>query len=290
MAVTFGFYNSVAHDRDYDALQISSIFDGIITDGVFATVGSGLEVTPGTGLTIVVGAGKAWFNHTWTVNDSGLVLSVDTPDAVLGRIDSVIIEVDSSDEVRANSIKILTGIASSSPVPRSLTNTSTLHQYLIATLVVEANVVSFTLEDITDFRGTEGCPYVTGPLTSFIFSDFKVSARQGNNSASDWNKPGTYNFTPGNVVIQCGNISISDGTGIVAVTFPIEFEEIPLVFIICNDPVEHFISAQIGYETTTGFTAYLIEHLTEAPYHQRLAHLSTLNWLAIGEPKEILIL
>ncbi len=35
MSVTFGFYNSVNGDRKYDAIQMSSIFDGIIRDGVF---------------------------------------------------------------------------------------------------------------------------------------------------------------------------------------------------------------------------------------------------------------
>ena len=34
MAVTSGFFNSVNHDRLYDAEQLSSIFDGIIIDGV----------------------------------------------------------------------------------------------------------------------------------------------------------------------------------------------------------------------------------------------------------------
>ena len=37
MAFSYGFYNAVDHDRRYDAVQMSQIFDGIISDVVYAT-------------------------------------------------------------------------------------------------------------------------------------------------------------------------------------------------------------------------------------------------------------
>ena len=45
MAVTYGFYNALNHDRLYDAIQMSSIFDGIIRDGIFSTIGDTMIVT-----------------------------------------------------------------------------------------------------------------------------------------------------------------------------------------------------------------------------------------------------
>ena len=42
MSVTYGFYNSIKGDRKYNALEMSSIFDGIIVDGVYMSIGDAL--------------------------------------------------------------------------------------------------------------------------------------------------------------------------------------------------------------------------------------------------------
>ena len=44
MSVTYGFYNSINGDRKYNALEMSSIFDGIIVDGVYMSIGDALNV------------------------------------------------------------------------------------------------------------------------------------------------------------------------------------------------------------------------------------------------------
>ena len=74
--VTSGFYDSLNHDRRYSSIQFGSIFDGVIQDGVFQHVGSRLMVSQNSGMMISVGTGRAWFNHTWTYNDSILPLTV----------------------------------------------------------------------------------------------------------------------------------------------------------------------------------------------------------------------
>ena len=54
MTVYFGFYNSSGGDRAYDARDISRIFDGMIVDGVFATVGNNLMVVENADMNIGV--------------------------------------------------------------------------------------------------------------------------------------------------------------------------------------------------------------------------------------------
>ena len=44
MSVTSGFFNSLNGDRRYNAEQMSSIFDGIINDGIFANIGTAFGV------------------------------------------------------------------------------------------------------------------------------------------------------------------------------------------------------------------------------------------------------
>ena len=55
MSVTFGFYNSKEGDRRYDAIQMSSIFDGIIQDGILQHVGTAMVVKESEAMIINVG-------------------------------------------------------------------------------------------------------------------------------------------------------------------------------------------------------------------------------------------
>lgn len=162
MAVTYGFYNSKDHDRIYDANDFSSIFDGIINDGVFLSVGDKFNVTPVEGLTVSVGSGRAWFNSTWTQNDANLLLELDPSDMVDGRIDAVVLEVNS--ETRTNSIKVVKGVIGATPVRPELTNSQSVHQYALAYVTVEANATSLAAANIQNVVGLGDTPYVTGIL------------------------------------------------------------------------------------------------------------------------------
>lgn len=171
MTLTYGFYNSVSNDRQYDALQLSRIFDGIITDGVYAAIGNYLTVSAAGGMQVNVGTGRAWFNHTWSYNDAPVGITVPTAHATLNRIDVVYLEVNEDIAVRANKFDIVSGTPATTPVAPTLTNTTTVHQYPLAHIYVGANVSSILQGNITNKVGLGndqgGTPFVTGPL-SFI--------------------------------------------------------------------------------------------------------------------------
>ena len=164
MAITFGFYNSVGGDRVYNAVQMSSIFDGVITDGVFEAIGTSFVVRESSGMNVIIGAGRAWFDHTWTVNDADLVLGIGDAHPTLLRIDVAVIDVDASNAVRSNSVKIIAGTPASSPVPPDLIDTEEKHQYSLAQIYVGAGVTSIYTADITNTVGTYLCPFVTVPM------------------------------------------------------------------------------------------------------------------------------
>lgn len=167
MTLTYGFYDSVSSDRLYNALQMSSIFDGIIEDGVFASIGNKMFVRENStpDLHVLVGTGRAWFNHTWNFNDADVSITISTPDALLPRIDTVYLEVNQNSGVRANSYGIAAGTPASSPVPPTLTETSTVHQHALANIYVAAGVSEVTDASITNLIGTSVTPWVTGPLS-----------------------------------------------------------------------------------------------------------------------------
>lgn len=160
MPVTSGFYNSLHGDRRYDAMQISSMFDGVLTDGVYQGYGSKFAVVATTGRVIQVGTGRAWFDHTWTLNDSVLAITLDPEHATLNRYDEVVIEVNSSDDVRANTIKVVKGVEAATPSRPGLTNTSTIKQYSLAYVYRPANTPTVLTSHITSVVGTPSTPYV----------------------------------------------------------------------------------------------------------------------------------
>jgi hypothetical protein len=172
MGLTSGFFNGVANDRTYDALQMSMLFDGIITDGIFSSIGTAMVVTPAAGMNINVGIGRAWFNRTWTYNDSIMSLPVQISEVVLNRIDVVVLEVDTSDAVRANSIKVIKGTPATTPVAPTLVHTSTVNQYPLAHLSVLAGVTTIAPDKITNKVGTVDCPFITGVLESLDIATF----------------------------------------------------------------------------------------------------------------------
>lgn len=164
MAVTYGFYNSLNKDRVYNAEQMSSIFNGIITDGVFASIGGSLMPIAGTGMQIVVKTGKCWFNSTWTLNDALLPLDIPAADVSLTRIDAVVVEINSAVSTRANTIKVIKGTPSANPAKPALVNTETLHQYALGYVTVGAGVTSITADKIEVNVGKTTCPFITSVL------------------------------------------------------------------------------------------------------------------------------
>lgn len=163
--VTYGFYNSRNHDRRYDARQLSSIFDGIINDGVYMSIGTCFRVIPGEGMTVFVGEGRAWFNHTWTLNDSILPVTLEPSELIMKRVDAIVLEIDENIQTRKNAIKVLKGIPSKQKPERpTLINDDKLHQYPLAYIDIGEDVDSIRAANITSMIGTSQTPYVTGVL------------------------------------------------------------------------------------------------------------------------------
>lgn len=160
MSVTFGFYNSINHDRKYDSEQLSRIFDGVITDGVYHSVGEAFSVSAGTGMSVNVESGRAWFAHTWTYNDSTIVVPISASHQVYDRIDAVILRVDKSD--RTNSICIKEGSPGSTPAKPGMESTATLLEVPLAYVKIPAATTDVQPKNIEFVVGTSECPFVAG--------------------------------------------------------------------------------------------------------------------------------
>ena len=160
MAVSSGFFNSVNEDRVYNAVQFSQFFDGLICDGVYVNVGDAFHVAPGEGLSVNVGSGRAWFKRVWLYNDAVLNLVLDNADPVLKRIDAIVIDIDTSTNVRNGIIQIIKGTAATAPDKPTLIDTDTHTQYALAYITVNPAATSIANANIEDCQATGELPCV----------------------------------------------------------------------------------------------------------------------------------
>lgn len=164
MSLTCGFFNSLNKDRKYNSTHFSKLFDGVIKDGIFMSIGEALSVTATDSMSLRIGTGRAWFNRTWTENDSAMLVTVDMPEIILDRIDAVVLEVNEALSVRTNTIKMIKGVPSSAPVKPKMANREDVHQYPLCYVTVDHGITTLTNAELENARGTSACPFVTGIL------------------------------------------------------------------------------------------------------------------------------
>ncbi len=199
MSFTYGFYNSLNGDRKYDVEQMSKLFDGLIADGVFATVGEALMVKEQAGMMVTVDTGRAWFDHTWSLNDSELAVTVDISELVLDRLDSLVLEIDATTEMRTNTIKMIKGVPGGTPVRPTLINTELVHQYALANIYVAAGVTEIIQANITNIIGTSETPFVTGVIDTI---DVDALLAQWDSEFHTWNDEKKAEFDAWFITIQ----------------------------------------------------------------------------------------
>lgn len=190
MSLTYGFYNSQSGDRVYSTSQISDFLDGLVNDGIFAPITDGEHVgfqvvaqSPNI-MGVNVSVGKAWFNATWTKIDSAYPVALDSANALLNRIDAIVLTIDKTREGRTNYIEVIKGTeVSGTPEKPEIQNGSNIYRYPLAYVTVNAAISSITDSMIENNINVDGgIPLVdlTSPLggnyptTEALLSQYKA--------------------------------------------------------------------------------------------------------------------
>lgn len=172
MAIKSGFFNSVDGDRTYDAEDIGNYFNGLISNGVFESVGNKLVVTAASGMAVNIDSGRAFINSHWMSNDSIVTLSLAASDVQYKRIDAIVIRLDISDGARSMGIYVKQGTNSLNPTAPALTRDETVYEICLAQIYINNNVTSISQSNITDTRAnTNLCGFVTGLINQVDTSD-----------------------------------------------------------------------------------------------------------------------
>lgn len=181
MALTSGFFNSVSGDRTYNADQLSSMFEGLISDGVYESVGDAFQVTASSGMVVNVGTGRAMVNSKWVKNTAPIAVTIADAHVLLNRYTAVVLRLDISG--RSISVETIDGEAASTPSKPSIVRNSTYYDMLLAYIYVGAGVTSITQANIDDQRAnTTYCGWVTGVVqqvdTSTLFLQWQTAYEQ----------------------------------------------------------------------------------------------------------------
>lgn len=148
------------------------------TSGVFGADGN-LSVTANGNMTVSVSDGVGWlandkadgtvfWNDTKEQTGSELQLTIPLPDAILPRIDRIVVSWDTVDYAEKPRIEVLKGTPNNAPTATELTNNTLRRQISLARIYVAAAVSSISSDSITDERLD---PDVCGLVTDWVSVD-----------------------------------------------------------------------------------------------------------------------
>jgi hypothetical protein len=160
-----GFFNSSSGDRVYDATDFAAYFGSLVSNGIFYSVATNLQVSPGIGLAVSVAPGSAWINGYRYENTEDLNMPLATANGSNPRIDRIVVRL--SRITRSIHLAVVAGVPAATPVAPALTRTSDVYELGIADVLIPAAATSIVANNITDTRlNTTLCGTVNSLVTA----------------------------------------------------------------------------------------------------------------------------
>lgn len=170
----YGFFNSVNHDRVYDAADVARWIKKFFTSGVFNNT---LKVSANDNMTVSVAIGQANIEGYGYELDEALTFDISDADSTLSRIDSVILRLDLSN--RQITAQILEGNYATTPSQPSIVRSGNIYDLRLANISVPAGATRITTDMITDTRFTSDCGNVVSTVqyldTTDIFNQYQAA-------------------------------------------------------------------------------------------------------------------
>lgn len=162
-----GFFNSSGGDRVYDATDFAAYFGSLVSNGIFYTTATNLQVSPGTGLAVSAAAGSAWINGYRYENTDILNMPLTTANGSNPRIDRIVVRMSMIS--RSIHLAVVTGTPAATPVAPALTRTSDVYELGIADVLIPAAATSIAANNITDTRLNAGLCGTVNSLVTAIY-------------------------------------------------------------------------------------------------------------------------
>lgn len=169
------------YDRAVNSSVLANMLNSLATTGVLLNDTNSFSVSAGDNMLVKVHAGSAIINGITCVEDTERTLSLQAADTTYDRIDTVVLRLNTSVDVRAIDLYVVKGTASASPVAPVLTRSGSIYELGLANVYIPANVVTITNERITDTRGDSlRCGYSTPAGYDVLLSQINAFQAQLN--------------------------------------------------------------------------------------------------------------
>lgn len=186
MAKKFGFFNSINGDRKYLASDISQAFDIGVTTGIKAEENN-LKVVAYEGMQVQIQPGSAMIFGHFFMNDEPEIITIDTADAELNRIDRIVLRYDAY--TREVNTAVIKGSPALSPTPPAILRTNEQYDLVLADLYVPVAATEIGENNITDTRNDPDlCGYigVKGAVSQLDFDAHLAESASDNVHGLAW--------------------------------------------------------------------------------------------------------
>ena len=175
---TSGFFNSEilpdgSYDRTYLAEQFAHYFAQFVSNGVYATPATQLQVVQSStqNMNILVHPGNGFINGYWYKNDADYSIPIEAASGTKSRYDAIVLRYSLSD--RNITLAIKKGAENTTnPVKPSLERNADVYELCLAYVYIVAGAVGITNAEITDTRSNSDlCGFVAGLIQQINTKD-----------------------------------------------------------------------------------------------------------------------
>lgn len=158
MAQKSWFFDSKDGDREYGTVDLNEIYRIFFSTGII--VRGGNQITDDLEVSVVESTMKTQVNFGYAIIEGRVYrldsemeeLVHDLPDALLPRIDRVVLELNTSEDYRSIRLVVVKGETAEEPSPEPLVRTGSIYQISLAQVLVSANTSTLAVDAITDER------------------------------------------------------------------------------------------------------------------------------------------
>lgn len=142
-------YDNVIYSADF-AEWVSTYFkNGVLVPGG-ALISTEMKVTKADDTHISIASGNMVVNGRTAFIPTAVILEITATQPNMLRLDRVVIELNTEENVNCFQLKVVSGTMSSSPIAPSLTRTEEVYQMSIATITVGVNGITQVKDDRVD--------------------------------------------------------------------------------------------------------------------------------------------
>lgn len=176
------------YDRAVGARSLRATFKEFFSDGVFPSDANALYVSKASGLNVYINPGVFIIRGAMGyVNASGnpLMVQLSATPPQGNTAYGIMLRYDENQDARCCSVRVVSGTPNADPQPPEPDKTSPgICEYMLASVSVPSGATDLTNATITNYRGTESCPFAA-PFEKIDLSSVTNDARVSANEALD---------------------------------------------------------------------------------------------------------